>query len=213
VKFASLPENIQREYGFDPLKATAFEASQAKAQGVLQAKMQADYKDATNRLAKRLAKEDEEWQAEQAVAQAKLRAEQAAAQAKLFAEQMAAEEKLAVQAALAGGTAWLAENGNPYSEVSVRTPESIAQAQQIQQWSPAAAQGDVQAAANLAQAKAAATQGFTPGEADIEWRRQQAGYVPNQYQPPGANGLFPNRPAQSGPLPASGNAAPTAGRK
>jgi hypothetical protein len=75
VKFTSLGESLQREYGFDPLKAAAFEASQARAQVALQARMQADYIDATNRLAKRLAREEAQWQADQEAASAKLRAQ------------------------------------------------------------------------------------------------------------------------------------------
>ena len=51
LKFAILPENLQREYGYDPHKAAAFETDQVQAQQELQQKLWSEYEDATNRLA------------------------------------------------------------------------------------------------------------------------------------------------------------------
>jgi hypothetical protein len=76
LKFRNLPENFQRQYGYDEKKAAAFEAKEARGQIVLQARIQADYKAATNRLAQRLAREESQWQADQEVAKAKLNAQQ-----------------------------------------------------------------------------------------------------------------------------------------
>jgi hypothetical protein len=76
LKFRNLPENLQREYGYNEQKASAFEAEQVRAQAAIQAKMLAAERDAADRLAQRLAREDAQWQADQAAANAKRMAQQ-----------------------------------------------------------------------------------------------------------------------------------------
>lgn len=195
LKFRNLPENLQRQYEYDEHKAVAYEVKQARGQAVVQAKMVADYREATNRLAKRLDREEAQWRADQEAAAAKLRA----------------QNQFQGGGGGGGGGSNDVLDGPPTA--FVRTDQSVAQAQQIQQWNQAASQGDAQAAANLATAKATFTQGLLPTEADYAWKQVQAGFAPNQYHPPGANGTYPALPAQSGPLPVSGKAAAPAGRK
>jgi hypothetical protein len=67
IRFCNLPETLRHKYGYDEMKAAAFEACQARAQAALQVKMQADDAECKTRLAKRLAQEELEWRAEQAV--------------------------------------------------------------------------------------------------------------------------------------------------
>jgi len=86
VKFAVLPEALQREYGYNAQSAAAFESSQTQAQIALRAKLWADYQDLTHRIAKRLADEEAEYLANE-------RANQRAA-ALALANQRTAEARL-----------------------------------------------------------------------------------------------------------------------
>ena len=60
IEFKDLPADLQQQYGYDIEKATAYKTERAKEQATVAAKMWADYTEATNRLAIRLAKEQEE---------------------------------------------------------------------------------------------------------------------------------------------------------
>lgn len=86
LKFAVLPENLKQKYGYDVQRATAFESSQAQAQVVMRAKLWADYQDATDRIAKRVAHEEAENRAKQ-IAEALALANQRAEEARLMAQQ------------------------------------------------------------------------------------------------------------------------------
>src|SRR6266404_3699487 len=55
VKFVNLPENLQRQYGYDPQKAAAFESERSKWQQTFQRKLWADYKIEANRVASQAA--------------------------------------------------------------------------------------------------------------------------------------------------------------
>jgi hypothetical protein len=64
IKFRDLPDSFQQQYGYTAEKAAAYEAAQAKEAAEVSAKVWADYADATNRLAIRLAKQEAEERAE-----------------------------------------------------------------------------------------------------------------------------------------------------
>lgn len=64
IKYENLPADLQQRFGSDIEKATAYEAEQTKGQAMVAAKMWADYKEATDRIAIRLAKEEAEAKAE-----------------------------------------------------------------------------------------------------------------------------------------------------
>ena len=135
VKFAVLPEALQREYNYDVQKAAAFEAAQAQAQVALQVRLWADYRDATNRLAKRLAREEAEALADQKAAEAKLRA----------------QTQPARRSGWGGGGGGGGGGGNLDAAVAgfpvpyAQTPDAIAKAKPVQRWSQTASQGEVNA--------------------------------------------------------------------
>lgn len=114
VKFAVLPEKLQREYGYDAQKSAAFESDQARAQGVLRAKFLADHAAAIKRGAERVAREEAEWFAAQS------RAAEVAAAAELVAKAQAAHASQI-----------------PYDQFY----DTRANANAIQQWNQAQSQG------------------------------------------------------------------------
>jgi hypothetical protein len=93
LKFATLPENLQREYGYDPQKAADFEADQAHAQEVLQQKFWSEYEDATNRLA--LIRIEEEKLAEkEAMENTRLEAQKAQAEQERIAKEASIKKEI-----------------------------------------------------------------------------------------------------------------------
>lgn len=96
LKFAILPENLQREYAYDPQKAAAFETDQVHAQQTLQKKFWSEYEDATNHIAIRRIEEEK-----QAEIEARENAELQARQAQAEQERIAKESKMKAESALA----------------------------------------------------------------------------------------------------------------
>ena len=62
VKFVNLPENLQRQYGYDPQKAAAFESEKLKWQQTYQRKLWADYKIEANLVASQTAEQETQGQ-------------------------------------------------------------------------------------------------------------------------------------------------------
>lgn len=85
LKFAILPEKLQRTYAYDPRKAAAFETDQVQAQQALQNEYWSEYVDATNRIAIRML--EEEKQAEIEAKNAELLAQKAQAEQERIAKE------------------------------------------------------------------------------------------------------------------------------
>lgn len=78
IKFQRLPEDLQARFGFDPQQAATYEAQRVQEQAVLQKHLWTEHREATQRLAARLAKEEAEARAEaerRRIAQQKAEAE------------------------------------------------------------------------------------------------------------------------------------------
>jgi hypothetical protein len=97
LKFADLPEALRQRFHYDPEKAGAYKAEEAQSKAAYAKQLWADYRETTNRIAKRLAKEEAEALEQKKQAQLAKKQAEAERRANEYIENLRRETKILEQ--------------------------------------------------------------------------------------------------------------------